>query len=383
MKKSSLILIVFSSIFGLFLAEFTAKLIISNGSHPAFCWHVEQSPFATSRGYSLEHAHYQPLSSVAHCSEEFSYTYNINSMGFRKSALPIREPSILAIGDSFTFGFGVKDDETFPALIGAYNAGMWGNPFDIQFRAFQRNVFLVKPKIVVWGIYPPHVITMMPGEWQTNIPGDKTIFTPENKISELIIRSIPWTSIGESYLVKLAYKSLSIKSISFDSNKLVLRRDGYQTTAAILFDKNLGKTEYTDSDSVNESFNKELNSVLQQMTEYFSRAKEISDMQGFRIIFVLIPSRLNLRLYDADVSITNYKNADFDPSLPSRLMSQTIIDAGFSESDIFDLGVLPDFRQGRWAEYYFKIDAHWNDEGHKLVARFLQERLGLHKEHSN
>lgn len=85
--------------------------------------------FGASRGYSLEHAQYEPSTEVRHCQNEFNYTYHINTKGLRQQNLYREHPKILAIGDSFTFGFGVSDTQTFPALLGAYNVGMWGNPF--------------------------------------------------------------------------------------------------------------------------------------------------------------------------------------------------------------------------------------------------------------
>ncbi len=292
-------------------------------------------------------------------------------MAYRKN------PSVLAIGDSFTFGFGVKDEEAFPALLGAYNAGMWGNPFDVQFKAFQRDIELVHPDIVVWGIYPPHIVTMMPGEWMKSVPGDKTLFTTESPLFRKLIATIPFQNFDKSSLVKLAYKPGNIREIVFDGNNLKLHRDGYQTKEAILFDRNPSSTQYTDSEDINTGLIKDRDAILTQMQGYFKSAKQLADRKKIKVVFFIIPSRLNLRLHDGTAKLATYKNADFDADEPAALVGRAIENAGFSRNNIFDLGVLPQLRSGNWKSYYFEKDAHWNPSGHQLVAEALRKKLAL------
>lgn len=366
-----------SIIFSLGLSEFIASLWLAKGSTSTVCPNWQIDGFANSRGFSLEHAFYEPMSAIDHCQPEYNYTYHIDQNGFRNSQFYRTKPSILAIGDSFTFGFGVKDEEAFPALIGAYNAGMWGNPFDVQYSAFQRNVNLVHPNIVVWGIYPPHIVTMMPGEWSKNIPGDRIVFSTESYFLRKILLSLPFQKLGESSLVKLFFKLANIREILFDGTSLVLHRDGYQTKEAILFDKNISATQYTYSENTNASLGKDRDAILLQMQEYFKGAKQIADSKKIKILFFIIPSRLNLRLHDGTVSIPEYKNVSVDPTLPATLVTNAIENAGFSKEDVLDLGTLSQFQSGGWKKFYFNIDAHWVPEGHKLVAAALLEKLGL------
>jgi hypothetical protein len=114
-----------SVIFGLGLGEFMASQWLSLGNIASVCPNWQVDDFARSRGFSLENAFYEPMSSIDHCQPELKYTYHIDQSGFRNSPLLRTNPTILAVGDSFTFGFGVKDEEAFPALVGAHNAGMW------------------------------------------------------------------------------------------------------------------------------------------------------------------------------------------------------------------------------------------------------------------
>lgn len=155
----------------------------------------------------------------------------------------------------------------------------------------------------------------------------------------------------------------------------LLNKNGYKTKEALLFDKNIYATEYTDSTIVNSSFGPDRDDILIKMQKYFKHAKRVADSKNIKILFTLIPSRLNLSLKDGSVILPDYQNASYDSSLPSNLISNAIIAAGFSKTNILDLGNLSEFNSGGWKKYYFRIDAHWNPDGHKLVAKSINNKL--------
>lgn len=51
--------------------------------------------------------------------KEFNFHVSINSLGYRDEEFNLnqRKKRILVIGDSFTFGYGVNNDESYPALL--------------------------------------------------------------------------------------------------------------------------------------------------------------------------------------------------------------------------------------------------------------------------
>jgi len=59
--------------------------------------------------------------------DDFTLTYRINSLGFRGAETTLEKPEntvrIVVIGDSFTFGSGVRNEHTFPAAMQAYFSG--------------------------------------------------------------------------------------------------------------------------------------------------------------------------------------------------------------------------------------------------------------------
>ena len=59
----------------------------------------------------------KPYWSGKHHHYDYDVTYNINREGFRGSYVRPEDVDFSVIGDSFSFGLGVNDDETFTALL--------------------------------------------------------------------------------------------------------------------------------------------------------------------------------------------------------------------------------------------------------------------------
>lgn len=98
---------------------------------------------------------------------EFVETTRTNALGLRGSeVLPKRpgERRILAIGDSFTYGHGVGDDETYPAVLATLlraahgdvtvvNAGVPGYSTDQAYAYFVRHGAALDADLVIAGIH--------------------------------------------------------------------------------------------------------------------------------------------------------------------------------------------------------------------------------------
>jgi hypothetical protein len=98
---------------------------------------------------------------------EFTETSHTNADGLRGAALATKRPGerrILALGDSFTFGHGVQDDETYPAVLEAtlrargrdvrvLNAGVPGYSTDHAYTRFLRDAARLAPDLVLVGIH--------------------------------------------------------------------------------------------------------------------------------------------------------------------------------------------------------------------------------------
>ena len=79
-----------------------------------------------------------------------------NSVGFRSPEIMPEKPIIAFIGDSMTFGFGVENEETNPAVVGKMfpdyqiaNAGVNGYNLEQEVLAYEQKVVPLDPKLVI------------------------------------------------------------------------------------------------------------------------------------------------------------------------------------------------------------------------------------------
>jgi lysophospholipase L1-like esterase len=91
----------------------------------------------------------------------FSYQFTNNSLGLRGPEIgPKTQRRILLLGDSFTYGFGVDDDQTFAyrleKLTGdeVINAGNGGTGTDYALRFYESVGKFLKPDLVVLCFFP-------------------------------------------------------------------------------------------------------------------------------------------------------------------------------------------------------------------------------------
>jgi lysophospholipase L1-like esterase len=90
-------------------------------------WRLRRNLTLTGRNYVLPRA----------VRERYPFTVTLNADGFRGPALPLAKPAdalrVIAVGDSSTFGWGVNDDETYPADLARRLAAAWpGRPVEVM-----------------------------------------------------------------------------------------------------------------------------------------------------------------------------------------------------------------------------------------------------------
>ncbi len=92
---------------------------------------------------------------------DFQAVHHTDGHGFR-NAWPWPETAdIVFVGDSLTFGYGVEDDESWPAIIGAalpplrvINLGLIGASPEQYVRVYETFGMPLKPKLLVVGLFP-------------------------------------------------------------------------------------------------------------------------------------------------------------------------------------------------------------------------------------
>src|SRR5688572_10951125 len=129
------------------------KIIQSDRLAPGLSRHDAQLGWIPTRHWTGRHQHY-----------DFDVNYSINGAGFRGLDIRDHKPpakSVAVVGDSFTFGTGVNDDETFVALLNQhrsggerfYNFAIAGYSTDQELLLVEREVLRWKPDRLLLVVY--------------------------------------------------------------------------------------------------------------------------------------------------------------------------------------------------------------------------------------
>lgn len=173
--------------------------------------------------------------------------------GIRKNSdyTMVLEGSILAVGDSFTHGSEVNDDQSWPAILErqlgttVLNAGVGGYGVDQIYLRAEKLIELLKPKMLIFGILDQDILRNQ----YTSFGAPKPFFTINN-FNELELRNHPVPKISNDKkfifnpLYYLGYSNFFIDnfSTSFPKvNQLLIKQEfkeeyknGVEVTCALL-----------------------------------------------------------------------------------------------------------------------------------------------------
>lgn len=142
-----------------------------------------------------------PYAEGAHTNHDFSVRYTISPRGLRADTPnPPRRSGrklTLAIGDSFTFGLGVKDDETFLHRLDAksaagfdyLNAAVPGYSPDQEWLLLQKQLWEVEPGRVLLFVYVGNDLLDLERDVPLQLRSPKPRF--EVVGNELVLRNVP------------------------------------------------------------------------------------------------------------------------------------------------------------------------------------------------
>jgi hypothetical protein len=268
---------------------------------------------------------------------EFTMRLSTNSRGYRGPELQGLPKPILFLGDSFTMGYGVSDGSEFPALVRArldespvngpievINAGLGNNGNGQWVRFLRAHLHDIDPSIVV--------LQVMANDFEDNVQENRFRLTEsgdliENDLREPLARRLERyvsriPGVAQSHLYAAARES-----IAFMRQSGLTAHDGSADAAvSTIADERLGYSERLTASLIAE-------------------AVRVCHDGGYPVIAVLVGlegARLNLIL-------------------------ETLGDDPVAVIAVPTKQERPDI--------YFRVDGHWNDRGHELVAALVYAAL--------
>lgn len=310
----------------------------------------------------------------------FSTTFSTNSKGLRDREYELKKPEgitrIIVIGDSFTWGFGVSDDEIYTERLEAMltdteviNLGVTGYGLRQEITYLEREGLQYDPDIVIAGfcmndIYRPHDERAGKGD---SIAANDEIEGPttsQRAGSKNIILALKKFLARSSVLYRFLVDRINTNKTLINALVSLRIKDSLVGFEGIDINLMPALKEYP---KILETSWEETRSELLEL-ERLTRAS------GIRLVIAVVPSvqSIQQKTFEHAIAYTAFDPEDFDLGKPYRLLEE------FSREH--DIELVNPFRRFQHAHnegsrLYLKREMHLNATGHDLLARTIAEQL--------
>lgn len=336
---------------------------------------VDLSPaaqrFGSDAGWSVERndgkfVRFTPLSHFDVHFYEYNHTVNIDRWGGRvvngqtERADPVVVPFL---GDSFMFGIGVEDQQTFVSLLNSQtstqylNLGVPGSalPQHLDMLDFRFHE-LHDPRICVFSFFTGNDYTDIVKYYtQTQKPNESDGDSRLAATMEFLLHR--FHILGRSYLFEFCKQLLTNAGTNENEKRKIwgIRSPNGRRMSSVpllLMSKK-------------RPFQKEAETYLDMALD---RLEDVSKRDHFTPIFIIIPDKhqINMDLLQEKANLYGLDLNDYDRRLPDKIIDEDLRRRHIEYFDLFDC------LNGKDGMYY-KIDDHFTPQGAHLVAGCLSD----------
>jgi hypothetical protein len=338
--------------------------------------------FGSSTGWSVEKidgrfVRFVPLSQSHVRYYEYDHQVHIDALGNRFVATnPSKSaPVIPFLGDSFVFGVGAKDEETFVSLLSAQspyqflNLGVPGSALPNHLDQIEfRHKELHSPSVYVFSFYTGNDYADI-FNYHGKLDPQKEMSGDKNTIPGWLVE---WMELN-LYRNHFLSKSYLLQFVK----RTVLRNYFYAThlhrsilpLECLAVQK--GPHAITSSSLLIMAARKgcisELTSSVKLTLDHLLM---LSKRMKFKPVFVIIPDQLQTRqsLLESKAARWKLEMSDLDIDQPTRIIENELRSDGIPFIDISEC-------LKEREDAYYKIDGHFTPVGHRIVAQYLLPKL--------
>lgn len=369
-RKSKSIIVIFtilsSVFFSLLLVELFLKFIKPQKTY-------SRIPQTGSNCYKKEELYYTSLKPNTKCeynSQEYKTKVNINNLGFRDTK-DISEKTdkkrIVFIGDSFTFGQGVSDTESYPKIVEnnlvnaeVINAGMPGSELTWSYLMLKNRIVNLKPDTVVIGFYLGNdLFDLKYFDWENidenGLPEKiSTKFEFVDSDGTRRYSSVPFRYkipiLRESHIFILLTELIN-GQINFSEKESPITLNG--SPCLIVLNCNLLEEE-----------EKKAKKLLLEM-------KKIADQNNINLVIAILPWE-----YQLPRNLTSKSGIEVLVKSENRHHFINKFTNYLNENFIKNINILDAFEKYQGSEkVFYSEDRHWTKEGHEIVGNAISEFL--------
>jgi len=352
---------------------------------------------------------FEPNSKARYQTVEFDYVANINSLGLRDREIHLEKGDkyrILCFGDSYTFGWGVNVENSWPKKLEQYliangfenieviNCGQGGQYTRTYKKNMEKAVPLLKPDLVLVGVLQIDDLAQL---YENNFINNET-YLNTTSILKICVRKIKY---AVTEYIKYSFKNILSLLNNRKSEMVEITSNWKISSTSMIESFNHLQTIrfYTLDDSVQSLFKSgNLNPGLlqyyidfpdrltifnnpnhpatklsiQEMDRDFKDMKEICNKHNnSNIIFINLPidcltGHIVIRTPSDVLSSYFETNNNIDP------IYRSIADANslpYIELTKHFIGL-----QNK-SEYFFRYDGHPNEKGYEEIAKYIGKQL--------
>lgn len=305
--------------------------------------------------------------------------FHTNSRGWRDREYPLDANShttrIVVLGDAFSWGYHVKDQEVYPKVLEALmkqtdviNLGVPGFATDQEIQYFKRTALPYQPDTVILAFYVDNIYEADGKLVHQTLasPADEPMRTaqPQNEPATGPMLQLKRYLEDHSSLYRWGHEQLA-------TNNTIVK----MLSRARLREP-LGGIESLDV-SLLPALKDAPASIAPLMQLVEAKLLELDGLlteRGIRFIIVLIPSEASIeqRAFDRAIALTKFDRDDFDLDQPYRLLEE------FAENNMIELINPTDtFRAIHRADdsLYLAHDKHFSPKGHQVFAQEIYRYL--------
>ena len=294
----------------------------------------------------------RPHATGTHLSREFFTHIRANAQGYRDdewTAPTFGKSKVLFLGDSFVFGWGVEQDQSFVSRLEAegrwslYNAGIPGDGFRQYEARAELHIPQLKPDLVVLCTYANDFTDLLYQE----LAEAKTVgilYRLKNAIGSLHLYRLGYRLLRQSKVFFWLAGNAGRKSKFIDELQLYAKQDGL------------------------------LDRVWPAARDVLLKIKALCDSQNARLVIVCVtPSYIADRMIRSQLlNLTGMESKNLDFRMPIQQLETFCREIGVS---FVDPTARLQAEQAAGKNIYFPFDQHLNSEGHRVMAEVLAQVL--------
>ncbi len=335
------------------------------------------------------------FSSARHKSAEFDLSVNINNLGFRgpnTTATKQRRRAVI-IGDSFTFGWGVEETETWVHLLQQkfpnwelLNLGQGGTHPGDHVQLARKALQMLQPDLVIVGVLAGNdlhqlmrVIEYERGERLPSFPDVRTLDPGPNALQKGLRRLVPnlyrrfgtQVEIGDRWRFE---SDLLLNGFSADQRTRYQRlspevRSNFEAgllNPSLIFEAMEQPDAFRLSADTSGAL---LPNAIERLGDHLAEMRELSEEYEARLLVLGLPNRP----YGCAECIDDLRSIGYEVSGCDTLDGLLPLRLAAVRASV-QLLIVPDAYTPQ-RQHYFPFDGHWNARGHRLFAQGLIPQL--------